>query len=142
MAEVTAAAGKAGAEVLARLPDFAEQVSRGRHAGAHGGRTGASPELLGRRHWIEQILTWLLRVILLEQIGIDDAADRAMKKSRSTTPLGGHRGDSGCLAAAEIKGGGLIPWHSDAAGYALAARTPRCTRRDVMCSEPGRLGWR
>lgn len=79
--ELTRASGALGEAVLAGAPRFPQQVARARTGVSHGG--AESTDAL-RRHYLGELLTWLLRVRLLEQAGVPTAAsaERALAKPR------------------------------------------------------------
>jgi hypothetical protein len=70
IAEVISKAGEAGSAITASLPEFAQDASSSRVRVAHGGFGPRSDPI--RRYWQAELLTWVVRVILLAKVGVPD----------------------------------------------------------------------
>jgi hypothetical protein len=69
--------------------DFVDELLRGRNTGAHGGSAGTDYE---HQYWLGGGLSWLLRTLLLVELGVPDADRIAcltnnLQLSRTATAL-------------------------------------------------------
>lgn len=89
--DLTGATGPLGEEIMAGVPDFPRQVAGARTGVSHGG-AGSTDAL--RRHWLGELLTWVLRVHLLGLSGVPVAATagRALAKPRVKRAIEGLAG--------------------------------------------------
>jgi hypothetical protein len=76
--DVVRSTGSLGEELLSSAPDFCKNVVWARtgvsHGGANGGLSSAS------RHWHGEILLWIMRARILQDLGVHDACDRVRKR--------------------------------------------------------------
>ncbi|MEU1050641.1 HEPN domain-containing protein [Streptomyces sp. NPDC005897] len=78
--DVVSSTGVLGQRILEEVPDFPTVVSRARTGVSHGGADkGAS---VSRRHWCGEVLLWVMRVRLLEDLGIAESAARVLRNPR------------------------------------------------------------
>ena len=67
MEELISSAGEAGRDLLAAVPDLADRLVAARTSVSHPGAEG--PGTL-TRYWLGEVLTWVLRIRLLAELGV------------------------------------------------------------------------
>jgi hypothetical protein len=79
--ELARCTGDIGGRILEAVPTFPQDVARARVGVSHGGAKG--PDAL-RRHWLGEVLSWIVRVCLLLEAGLplDDLVARTLRKPR------------------------------------------------------------
>jgi hypothetical protein len=78
--DVVSSTGVLGQRILEGVPDFPIVVSRARTGVSHGGADkGASAT---RRYWCGEVLLWVMRVRLLQDLGITQSAAQALGNPR------------------------------------------------------------
>jgi hypothetical protein len=81
IAEVVKQSGALGEQIESTLKTFSDDAAAARHTGAHGGGAPADDGAVSQRHWRGDLLSWVLRVILLRESGVADADVRAQTRS-------------------------------------------------------------
>ncbi|WP_157846292.1 HEPN domain-containing protein [Streptomyces anulatus] len=78
--DVVSSTGKLGQIILAAVPDFPTLVYNARTGVSHGG-ADKGPSAT-QRYWCGEVLLWLMRVRLLQDLGITDSDARALRNTR------------------------------------------------------------
>ncbi|MBV6701939.1 hypothetical protein KV557_33365 [Kitasatospora aureofaciens] len=77
--DVVAATGALGEEVVDWAPDFVGNLTQTRNKVSHGSATRQHVLTAEERHWHGQVLLWVMRTRLLQDLGCADADTRALE---------------------------------------------------------------
>ncbi|MGQ4404432.1 HEPN domain-containing protein [Streptomyces hayashii] len=78
--DVVSSTGRVGQRILETVPDFPTLVYNARTGVSHGG-ADKGPNAI-QRYWCGEVLLWLMRVRLLQDLGITDSDARALRNTR------------------------------------------------------------
>ncbi|GHG18451.1 ApeA N-terminal domain 1-containing protein [Streptomyces hydrogenans] len=78
--DVVSSTGKLGEHILDAVPDFPKLIANARTGVSHGGADKGSNAT--QRYWCGEVLLWLMRVRLLQDLGITDSDVRALRNTR------------------------------------------------------------
>jgi hypothetical protein len=73
------ATGVLGEEVIDWVPDFIDNLTQIRNRVSHGSATRQHVLTAEERHWHGQVLLWVMRTRLLQDLGCADADIRALE---------------------------------------------------------------
>ncbi|MFD4747807.1 HEPN domain-containing protein [Streptomyces rubiginosohelvolus] len=78
--DVVSSTGKLGQRILETVPDFPRIIADARTGVSHGGADKGSNAT--QRYWCGEVLLWLMRVRLLQDLGVTDSDVRALRNTR------------------------------------------------------------